>query len=62
MRGRDKVAHEWALVCLTRNMLKLARAKGRSLSAAELATAWTPPNRPNHPNPCPDPVTPSKSK
>ena len=37
MRGLDKVAHEWGLVCLAHNMLKLAQ--GRSLSAADLATA-----------------------
>ena len=37
MRGLDKVAHEWGLVCLAHNMLKLA--KGRSLSEAELAPA-----------------------
>src|SRR5271157_5680552 len=37
MRGLDKVAHEWGLVCLAHNMLKLAQ--GRSPSAAELATA-----------------------
>ncbi|MGA8715947.1 MAG: transposase, partial [Roseiarcus sp.] len=39
MRGLDKVAHEWGLVCLAHNMLKLAHAEGRSLSAAKLATA-----------------------
>jgi hypothetical protein len=39
MRGLDKVAHEWGLVCLAHNMLKLAQAQGRSPSAAELATA-----------------------
>jgi transposase len=39
MRGLDKAAHEWGLVCLAHNMLKLAQAQGRSLSAAELATA-----------------------
>ena len=39
MRGLDKVAREWGLVCLAHNMLKLAHAEGRSLSAAELATA-----------------------
>ena len=37
MRGLNKVAHEWGLVCLAHNMLKLAQ--GRSLSAAGLATA-----------------------
>src|ERR1700739_4319547 len=37
MRGLDKVAHEWGLVCLAHNMLKLAQ--GRSLSAADLAPA-----------------------
>jgi glutamine synthetase type III len=37
MRGLDKVAHEWGLVCLAHNMLKLAQ--GRSLSAVRLATA-----------------------
>jgi transposase len=37
MRGLDKVAHEWGLVCLAHNMLKLAQ--GRSPSAADLATA-----------------------
>jgi IS5 family transposase len=37
MRGLDKVAHEWGLVCLAHNMLKLAQ--GRSPSAAKLATA-----------------------
>ncbi|MGO9417752.1 transposase [Roseiarcus sp.] len=37
MRGLDKVAHEWGLVCLAHNMLKLAQ--GRSLSAAKLAAA-----------------------
>lgn len=37
MRGLDKVSHEWGLVCLAHNMLKLARA--RSPSAANLATA-----------------------
>ena len=36
MRGLDKVAHEWGLVCLAHNMLKLAQ--GRSLPAADLAT------------------------
>ena len=36
MRGLDKVAHEWGLVCLAHNMLKLAQ--GRSPSAAKLAT------------------------
>jgi Transposase DDE domain len=36
MRGLDKVAHEWGLVCLAHNMLKLAQ--GRSPSAAEFAT------------------------
>ena len=39
MRGLDKVAREWGLVCLAHNMLKLAHAQGRSLSAAEPATA-----------------------
>src|SRR5271166_706450 len=39
MRGLDKAAHEWGLVCLAHNMLKLAHAEGRNLSAAELATA-----------------------
>jgi hypothetical protein len=38
-RGLDKVAHEWGLVCLAHNMLKLAQARGRSLPAAQLATA-----------------------
>ena len=33
MRGLDKVAHEWGLVCLAHNMLKLAQ--GRSPSAAK---------------------------
>ena len=37
MRGLDTVAHEWGLVCLAHNMLELAQ--GRSLSAADLATA-----------------------
>src|SRR5271170_7234963 len=37
MRGLDKVALEWGLVCLAHNMLKLAQ--GRSPSTAELATA-----------------------
>ncbi len=37
MRGLDKVAHEWALVCLAHNMLKLAQ--GRSPSGDKLATA-----------------------
>src|SRR5271157_2936652 len=37
MRGLDNVAHEWGLVCLAHNMLKLAQ--GRSLSAVDLATA-----------------------
>ncbi len=37
MRGLDKVALEWGLVCLAHNMLKLAQ--GRSLSAAKLAAA-----------------------
>ena len=37
MRGLDNVAHEWGLVCLAHNMLKLAQ--GRTLSAAEFATA-----------------------
>jgi len=37
MRGLDKVALEWGLVCLAHNMLKLAQ--GRSPSAAEIATA-----------------------
>ncbi len=37
MRGLDKVANEWALVCLAHNMLKLAQ--GRSPSAAQIATA-----------------------
>jgi transposase len=37
MRGLDKVAHEWGLVCLAHNMLKLAQR--RSLSAANLAAA-----------------------
>ena len=37
MRGLDKVANEWGLVCLAHNMLKLAQ--GRSPSAAEIATA-----------------------
>jgi len=35
MRGLDKVAHEWGLVCLAHNMLKLAQ--GRTLSEAEPA-------------------------
>jgi transposase len=39
MRGLDKAAHEWGLVCLAHNILKLAHAEGRSLSAAELTTA-----------------------
>ena len=37
MRGLDKVAHEWGLVCLAHNMLKLAQ--GRSLSPANRAIA-----------------------
>ena len=37
MRGLDKVAHEWGLVCLAHNMLKLAQ--GRSPTAAQFATA-----------------------
>jgi IS5 family transposase len=37
MRGLDKVALEWGLVCLAHNMLKLAQ--GRSRSAPMLATA-----------------------
>ncbi len=37
MRGLDKVAQEWGLVCLAHNMLKLAQ--GRSPSAADLAIA-----------------------
>src|SRR6202008_2178000 len=37
MRRLDKDAHEWGLVCLAHNMLKLAQ--GRSLSAAVLAPA-----------------------
>jgi transposase len=37
MRGLDKVANEWGLVCLAHNMLKLAQ--GRSPSAADLAAA-----------------------
>jgi transposase len=37
LRGLDKVANEWALVCLAHNMLKLAQ--GRSPSAAQIATA-----------------------
>src|SRR5271166_2749342 len=37
MRGLDKVAHEWGLVCLAHNVLKLAQ--GRTLSAAEFAPA-----------------------
>ena len=37
MRGLDKVANEWGLVCLAHNMLKLAH--GRSLSTADLAAA-----------------------
>ena len=37
MRGLDKVANEWALVCLAHNTLKLAQ--GRSPSAARIATA-----------------------
>ena len=34
MRGLDKVAHEWGLVCLAHNMLKLAQ--GRTLTSGEL--------------------------
>ena len=37
LRGLDKVALEWGLVCLAHNMLKLAR--GGTSSAAKLATA-----------------------
>ena len=37
MRGLDKVAHEWGLVCLAHNMLKLAQRRSRS--APMLATA-----------------------
>jgi transposase len=37
MRGLDKVAQEWGLVCLAHNLLKLAR--GGNLPAAKLATA-----------------------
>ncbi len=37
VRGLDNVAHEWGLVCLNHNMLKLAQ--GRSRSAPMLATA-----------------------
>src|SRR5271166_187203 len=37
MRGLNKVAHEWGLVCLAHNVTKLAR--GRSLSVAILAAA-----------------------
>ena len=37
MRGLDKVANEWGLVCLAHNTLKLA--KRRSPSDADLATA-----------------------
>src|SRR5208337_4805796 len=37
MRGLDNVAHEWGLVCLAHNMLKLAQ--GRSLSIAKLPAA-----------------------
>ena len=29
MRGLDKVAHEWGLVCLAHNMLKLAQGRTR---------------------------------
>ena len=39
MRGLDKAALEWGLVCLSHNMLKLAHAEGRGSSAAEPATA-----------------------
>ena len=35
MRGLGKVAHEWGLVCLAHNMLKLAQ--GPSLSAPRTA-------------------------
>ncbi len=35
--GLDKVSHEWSLVCLAHNMLKLAQ--GRSPSGDKLATA-----------------------
>jgi hypothetical protein len=37
MRGLDKVAHEWGLVCLAHNMLKLAQ--GRSPSAVSVTPA-----------------------
>jgi hypothetical protein len=59
MRGLDNVAHEWALVCLAHNLLKLAQ--GRSLSAADPATARSPPNRTSRPNPRPNPPIPSRS-
>ena len=49
MRGLDKVAHEWGLVCLAHNMLKLAQ--GRSLSAADLATRLTPASPPKSAKP-----------
>ena len=36
LRGVEKVAHEWGLVCLAHNILKLAQ--GRTPSVAALAT------------------------
>ena len=33
LRGRDKVAAEWQIICLTHNLLKLFRAELRPVSA-----------------------------
>ena len=61
MRGLDKVAHEMGLVGLAHNMLKLAQ--GRSLSAAKLSAAGTPPTRPYRPKILrPELPIPSKSQ
>ena len=44
MRGLDKVTHEWGLVCLAHNMLKLAQGRIRPPRTRHRLNPANPPN------------------